>query len=545
MLPTRFRVCSPTAASATSKTTFDHVGGNRGQKTRSHPVDEVELSLSGELFGGDPRGLLAHLGLSGHPLGDDRWLVRPTHKDSFFTSSDLFDETGFVHRIDQLDEAPENDESVLGGPEQVEGFARLQAQLTARIEGSGDADIAARFHQIQLNVMRARRSELRQVVREAYDLIGQIKVEREPTIAFPHRSANFVTTTDLLIRRARLPGILLRFDQDPDTMVNIKRLEAEGESTSYFATSTEWFQEVIGIVHYLGPLVGCLSPRFWCLPASRTQAVVLFNLGRDISGFRHSPMETMQLLPGAGRDEPTPEIPMQSAAGRHAIHWWVVRLNQMFNYLLDPTVFKNAEGFYDPYDHQHWLLTIGQIFELTTALQASSRNRAVQRGLMYTLLDTYADKIGEIDFERLCTLKYANSAANRVRAAMPPSVAEVLMPNAQRAIDALERMQAGFFIQRQRNDDEVVLRLRDGRVESRSPERATALLLKIFRNATHGFGHRKGAKAKALVDSRLLAHHTGELPDDIVFLPYLYLLDLLCDPKQIRSSIARQVARPD
>lgn len=106
-------------------------------------------------------------------------------------------------------------------------------------------------------------------------------------------------------------------------------------------------------------------------------------------------------------------------------------------------------------------------------------------------------------------------------------------------------MQKGFFIQQQRDDDEVVLRLPDGRIESRSLERATALLLKIYRNATHGFGHRKGAKAKTIVDSRLLAHHTGELPDDIVFLPYLYLLDLLCDPKQIRSSIARQVARPD
>lgn len=522
------------------------MGIHRGHNVQPHAVNGVELSLSGELFGADPRGLLAHLGLSGHLLGGNRWLVRPTtDEDSFFASSDLFDETGFVHRIDQLDQVPENDESVLVGPKQVEGFVRLQEQLTARIAGSGDSDIAARFHQIQLNVMRAQRSELRQVVRDAYDLIGRMKVERETTVAFPHRSANLVTTTDLLIRRARLPGILLRFDQDQDTMANIKRLEAEGESTSYFATSTEWFQEVIGIVHYLGPLLGCLSPRFWCLPASRTKAVVLFNLGRDVSGFRHSPMETMQLLPGAGRDEPTPDIPMQSVSARRAIHWWVFRLNQMFKYLLDPTVFKNSEELYDPYDHQHWLLTVGQIFELTTALQASSRNRAVQRGLMYTLLDTYADKMREVDFERLCTLKYANGAANRVREAMPPSVAEVLMPNALRAIDALERMQIGFFIQQQRDDDEVVLRLPDGRIESRSPERATALLLKIYRNATHGFGHRKGAKAKTIVDSRLLAHHTGELPDDIVFLPYLYLLDLLCDPKQIRSSIARQVARPD
>jgi hypothetical protein len=58
-------------------------------------------------------------------------------------------------------------------------------------------------------------------------------------------------------------------------------------------------------------------------------------------------------------------------------------------------VFSNKHGVYDPYEHQHWLLTFGQVFGLTTALQAAGRNHNVQRALMNTLLDTYADRIAQ------------------------------------------------------------------------------------------------------------------------------------------------------
>ena len=63
------------------------------QRDYEHPP-EVELRLSGDLFGGNPRGLLNHLGLYGRPMGDNRWMVRPNEEKSFFRSFDLADETG-------------------------------------------------------------------------------------------------------------------------------------------------------------------------------------------------------------------------------------------------------------------------------------------------------------------------------------------------------------------------------------------------------------------------------------------------------------------
>jgi len=72
------------------------------------------------------------------------------------------------------------------------------------------------------------------------------------------------------------------------------------------------------------------------------------------------------------------------------------------------------------------------------------------------------------------------------------------------------------------------------------------LLLKIYRNATHGFGGlRRPESEKDQVAEKLLAHHTGEVPDDLVFLPYLYLLDTLSHPDQVRETIVKRARLRD
>jgi hypothetical protein len=67
------------------------------------------------------------------------------------------------------------------------------------------------------------------------------------------------------------------------------------------------------------------------------------------------------------------------------------------------------------------------------------------------------------------------------------------------------------------------------------------LLLKLFRNATHGFGGCSNNRANDHLLASLLVHHDGELPDDIVMLPYLYLLEALSYPDHVRARIVRCV----
>lgn len=506
-----------------------------------NPFHEVKLDLPDALFGGDPRGLLHHLGLNGRRLSDGQWAVWPTDGGTFISRHNLADETEIAYDFDPLNHVP--DPSIpLDDPDTLQQFSDLEIQLAQRMAGGDSADLAAPFHQIQTNVLRSTNgTDLISAVQSAY---GQIKQARtaDTRLLFPDASVILVRATDLLIHRAKLPAILFRFDQEPDAMKTISALE--DDDVGYFASSANWYGDVIGVIHYLGPLLGCLTPRFWRLPAGRPPFAVLFSLGRDITGLRHSPMEPMQLLPGFGRMEPTPPVDITPAACRHATSWWVNRLNQMFGYLCDPTTFGDAAGFYDPYEHQHWLLTFGQVFGLTTALQTSGRNFSVQRALMNTLLDTYADRISRRKFEQLCTYRTAKDTADRVRTRMPEDVASVLMPVADRAVESLERVQDGFFIRKQRGDANVVVRIpTNPRPQHRQPQRAVAVLLKVFRNATHGFGgtNPNPRDDNDLVAERLLAHHTGDMPSDLVFLPYLYLLDTLSDPEQVRENIVRRV----
>jgi hypothetical protein len=508
-----------------------------------NPFREVTLRLPAGLFGGDPRGLLQYLGLNGRRLSDEQWAVWPNDDRSFVCRHNLADETELADNFDPLNHVP--DPSIpLDDPDTLQQFNDLEEHLAARMAGGGaGADLAAPFHQIQTEVVRSTNSEeLITVVRRAYDNIKQTRLESTGQPVFPDAGVTLVSATDLLIHRARLPAILFRFDQEPDALKTINALKEN--DVGYFASSANWYIEVIGVVHYLGPLLGCLTPRFWCLPTGRPPFAVLFSLGRDITGLRKSPMEPIQLLPGFGRMEPAPPVSVTPASFRHANIWWVNRLNQMFGYLCDPTTFGDAAGFYDPYEHQHWLLTFGQIFGLTTALQTSGRNYSVQRALMNTLLDTYADRISRCEFEQLCTYGNAKDTADRVRARMPEDVASVLMPVADRAVESLQRVQDGFFIRKQRGDANVVVRIpTDPRPHHREPPRAVAVLLKVFRNATHGFGgtNPNPRNDKDLVAERLLAHHTGDMPADLVFLPYLYLLDTLSDPEQVRENIVRRV----
>jgi hypothetical protein len=143
-----------------------------------NPFPEVTLQLPDALFGGDPRGLLQHLGLSGRRLSDGQWAVWPNDDRSFVSRRNLADETELANNFDPLNHVP--DPGIpLDDPDTLQQFSELEEQLAERMAG-GDAgaDLAAPFHQIQTEVVRsAKGEELIAVVRRAYDSIKQRRLE--------------------------------------------------------------------------------------------------------------------------------------------------------------------------------------------------------------------------------------------------------------------------------------------------------------------------------------------------------------------------------
>jgi hypothetical protein len=110
---------------------------------------------------------------------------------------------------------------------------------------------------------------------------------------------------------------------------------------------------------------------------------------------------------------------------------------------------------------------------------------------------------------------------------MPPGVADVLLYRVRPAVDALEKLQAGF-------PDPGP----DG-----SPRRDTdaGSLLRALRNATHSYRSTVGDPRHVL----LLARHSGEIPDALADLALLQLLAFLRDPFLPTTSVkgARSASR--
>ncbi|NDV04942.1 hypothetical protein GXW84_10405 [Rhodococcus sp. IEGM 248] len=121
---------------------------------------------------------------------------------------------------------------------------------------------------------------------------------------------------------------------------------------------------------------------------------------------------------------------------------------------------------------------------------------------------------------------------------MPEKVRDVLLPRAESAVEALPTVADGFFIMDDRGTGTVDVVKADGSIEHLTTNKAISNVLRGHRNATHGFG--KGNKSDDLLATRVLAHHDGTLPAELVYLPYLYLLAVMCDPEKIRKRIEGQ-----
>jgi len=121
--------------------------------------------------------------------------------------------------------------------------------------------------------------------------------------------------------------------------------------------------------------------------------------------------------------------------------------------------------------------------------------------------------------------------------------AAILMPAADRAVNALERAQRASHPTAARRR-RCQVSVPDGNWEQRSAERATAMLLKVYRNSTHGSDiakvpDKKTRSTPAYWSTIMVNCLRYRLP------PYLYLLDTLCNPDRVRNDIERKVATPD
>ena len=408
-------------------------------------------------------------------------------------------------------------------------------RLGKRAQETGNPADAIAYSQLQ--TMTALPNELSDAVRGVYENLVEVGLVSDLSEkVFANAGVHIFQREPALLHRIKMPSVWLRVSSDEKLglgdLSQVQAAVAAGENA--FASSRGLYDGIYTLDAYIAPLLGALSPAVWSFHAAHMLGTIVYTFGQPIAGTQGTAAELLHVLPNQGAYESS-KIPTLSAnASAASIDWWADRLNDLFAMLSDPAIFTDRDGSYVPAKHLHALMTVEQLFRRVSSIQTSYRDANARRTLLFTVLDTLERLTGR-DLPALCSLQLAEKAFNRLAANISVSAAEVLLPGAQRAITALKKVQEGFFIKRHTGASHIEwIDPRNGSCRL-TPAEAAAQYIKILRDSTHGHGSNRTNQVART--NALLTHHSGDLPHDLALLGYLYLLDLISRPDDLRMAL--------
>src|SRR6266498_93574 len=235
-----------------------------------------------------------------------------------------------------------------------------------------------------------------------------------------------------------------------------------------------------------------------------------------------------RLLAMATREAlPRPEA--TAAQAESLLRWWVQRLNEFFEVVLDPANYRiQADWSYDPRSHLGTLLTVDRLLACVLGvLVDTGRNEFIRKLLLFDTLDLL-DGLYQGGYDQLCKHSVVEQRLMLLTETLPPDIGSLLLPRCQRAADALHSLQDGFFLTERLGSTGLQMQRPKGAgLQTRPLEGATAAYLRVVRNASHSF---RDMIRKAPDDISLLAAHDGELPAELADLAFLHFLYLLVAP---------------
>lgn len=411
-------------------------------------------------------------------------------------------------------------------------------RLGKRAEATGNPVDA--FVWSQLLTAAAPPGELTDVVRLIYKgLLETGLTEDQSEKVFANCGVHVLQREPALLHRLKTASVWLRLSADEHLALGdlnqVKTRVAAGEGA--FASSEGLYDGIYTLDAYIGPLLGALSPAIWSFHASRMLGTIVYTLGQPISGTTGTASELLHVLPHQGAYEALKIPSMRASASGTAVDWWADKLNRLFAILSDPGVFTDQKERYVPEKHLHALLTVEQLFRRVASIQTSHRDANARRTLFFTILDTLERLTGR-DLTVLCSLRFAQETFDTLNDNIPDAAAEILLPAAQRALDALEILQQGFFISRHAGSSHIEWTDPHAGHVQHTLDEAAAQYVKVLRNSTHGHGSNRANQV--VRTNALLTHHNGQVPHDLGLLGYLYLLDLLNRPDDLRLSLYRR-----
>lgn len=501
-----------------------------------NPPTQARITLPDWLWGGDPKQLLREADYRFRAQEDGSYLVQ-TIESYRRQPPDLvrlrtIAETGTPPRWANIEGLKER----VTVPTSDRVLAVLERR---RSKADATGDLLDVINHRQLLLYATPLKDLPAQSRSFVESLKSVRFEENPENGpFENVGLHAIDLSPVLGHRLKVPSVWLRIEQDAllgsGDAGHIGRMAADAGET--FDSSSGLHSGGALFDAYLGPLLAAGTPGIWAVHVTRSFGSLLFDLGALISGTRDDAAEMLQLISVPGADEVVHFPRLSSSAAGSAIRWWATRLNLLFGVLSDLSTSTDAQGSYRPAKQLETLLTVEQVFRRTTSMLLAHRDTNARRTLLFSILDSLEGMRG-VDFLTMCTLGHATKVLQELESEMPEPAAELLLPSARRAVQAVSKVQDGFFIRRQLGTERVELQLNASTSRSLTAADAAARYLKILRDATHGHGSNKDS-SKAMTDA-LLAHHNGHVPHDIGLLGYLYLLDVLMHPSRVRQRLHR------
>jgi hypothetical protein len=481
----------------------------------------VKFDLPPEMFGGNPAGLIDHLGLviNERPdSGQTIWDV--SAKSTALVESQVLH--GPALKRSRFDVSTVPTPEIPGGmpPELFGEFDKLAKQLDAH------PNLAAQLERVTNTLIAAADTQVPDAIRWGSETLGAIPLEHsdgttEPL--FARHSVHDIRIDPIAYRWSKLPQIFLRLQHN--TAAELVELSNQNPDRLTFQASGALLEGTISGGLYFAPLLGNLSPLMWGVGAPRIGQIVIYTFGRAISGSGIGPsrdqLDALNILAHHGPSHDfatagTYELELHKAAFSDAVDWWAGRINNALADIFAPTRYIDGNGLYLPAVHQRWMLNFEQLLSRVGTIVRHPRDQGAQLMLMFPAMDILGDSFtASGGIGQLMLPSRIRKTIVEIEEHVPQRIKNLIMAPAYRALAAAEQVADEFIVPSPSADATTESRLRN--------------LWNARRNTTHGFN----------ANAEILAEHSGRLPADIVLVPMVYLLDILTDRQRLLEHIKR------
>jgi len=293
-------------------------------------------------------------------------------------------------------------------------------------------------------------------------------------------------------------------------------------------------QVSFGFELFVEPALMFAAPWLFGIMSTRVGGLLIVMFGQPEPGRKETPApELIDLYAPRGltKVESTTEV-QPAVSGNDAeafLRWWAYRLNDLLGLALDPALFPDENGLYNPRAHFGFILTLERLFAVVQGiLMHSRRDEYTRKVLFFDALDLLGG-LGQGDYRALLSYRRVGERLDHMLGTLPSEVAKIVHPRLERGADALKEMRDGFYLSERTTPDALRVKVKSGQWTDLSMDRAVAEYLRVVRNSAHSFTRSMSNP----FDLSLLASHDGELPAALPDVILVYITSLMANPQAL------------